>query len=74
MRNRRGQDGGAFGTLLGMGMGASILACVVAYVGTFLLTGKLFVPQKEGDSLMSVEEAASFVDQIIAEAREGRYE
>jgi len=74
MKSGTPRRSGTLGAAMGLWAGASILGCLVAYVATFLLTGKLFIPHKQGDPLVSVEEATTFLDQIIQDAREAEHE
>ena len=45
--------------LLGMCMGASVLAAIVAYAWTFVVTGRLAIPEGKGFRFLEVEEAAA---------------
>lgn len=70
-KRRTQRRSGGVGAVMGWWMGAGVLGCAAAYVATFLLTGKLFVPHREGDALVSLDEAATLLDRVVEDAQGG---
>ena len=50
---------------LGLWAGASGVACVLAWIYTFMTTGKIAIPSREGCQLMEVDHAADCLDEWI---------
>ena len=60
------------GFLFGVWIGAGALGCLAAYAWTHMLTGKLFVPGREGGGqLMEVSEVTEHLDTWIAKIEGG---